>query len=218
MSASRPVVYVVDDDASWLTAVARLLRASGHVVETFASGAELLEKLPADPDGCLLADLRMPGLDGLQLQEALNRAGSPLPVVFISGHGDVPAAARAFKHGAEDFLTKLAPKEELLEAVSRALVRGAREGNERAQRTALRAAWETLTPREKEVLAWVLQGRLNKQIAGRLGLNERTVKLHRTSLTRKLGLSSVAELARWAQEAGLLPELDRLAAPRPKGQ
>jgi FixJ family two-component response regulator len=160
----------------------------------------------------------MPGLDGLELQEALERAGSPLPVVFVSGHGDVPAAARAFKHGAEDFLTKLAPKEELLDAVARALARGTREGEERARRTALRAAWETLTPREKEVLAWVLQGRLNKQIAGRLGLNERTVKLHRTSLSRKLGLGSVAELARWAQQAGLLPELDRLAVPRPKGQ
>lgn len=218
MSESRPVVYVVDDDASWRTAVARLLRASGHDVETFPSASAFLERLPADPEGCLLADLRMPGLDGLQLQEALERAGSPLPVVFVSGHGDVPAAARAFKHGAEDFLTKLVPKEELLDAVSRALERGARAGRERARRKALRAAWETLTPREREVLAWVLQGRLNKQIAGRLGLNERTVKLHRTSITRKLGLFSVAEMARWAQEAGLLPELDRLAVPRPKGQ
>lgn len=218
MSASQPVVWVVDDDASWRTAVSRLLRAFGHEVEAFASASAFLEKLPSDPEGCLLADLRMPGLDGLQLQEALERVGCPLPVVFVSGHGDVPAAARAFKHGAEDFLTKLAPKEELLDAVSRALARGAREGSERAQRRALRAAWETLTPREKEVLAWVLQGRLNKQIAGRLGLNERTVKLHRTSITRKLGLSSVAELSRWAQAAGLLPELDRLATPRPKGQ
>ena len=218
MSGNRPVVYVVDDDTSWLTALARLLRASGHAVETFPSAVAFLERLPEDPDGCLLADLRMPGLDGLQLQEALERAGSPLPVVFVSGHGDVPTAARAFKHGAEDFLTKLAPKEELLDAVSRALARGARAGRDRAHRRAMRAAWEKLTPREREVLAWVLQGRLNKQIAGRLSLNERTVKLHRTSITRKLGLSSVAELARWAQEAGLLPELDRLAVPRPKGQ
>lgn len=218
MSASGPTVFVVDDDASWLTAVARLLRASGYRVETFSSASDFLAKLPREPEGCVLADLRMPGLDGLQLQAALESAGSPLPVVFVSGHGDVPSTARAFKHGAEDFLTKLAPKEELLEALERALARGAREGREREKRRALRAAWETLTPREKEVLAWVLQGRLNKQIAGRLGLNERTVKLHRTSVTRKLGLSSVAELTRWAQEAGLLPELDRLAAPRPKGQ
>lgn len=218
MSTKGPVVYVVDDDASWRTAVARLLRASGHAVETFPSATAFLESLPPDPDGCVLADLRMPGLDGLGLQEALERAGPPLPVVFISGYGDVPAAARAFKHGAEDFLTKTAPVEELLDAVARALGRGARERRERAQREALRAGWETLTPREREVLAWVLQGRLNKQIAGRLGLNERTVKLHRTNITRKLGLSSVAEMTRWAQEAGLLPELDRLAMPRPKGQ
>lgn len=218
MSATGPVVYVVDDDASWLTAVARLLRASGYRVETFSSASDFLAKLPREPEGCVLADLRMPGLDGLQLQEALESAGSSLPVVFVSGHGDVPSTARAFKHGAEDFLTKLAPKEELLEAVERALARGAREVRERTRQRGQRAAWETLTPREKEVLAWVLQGRLNKQIAGRLGLNERTVKLHRTSVMRKLGLSSVAELTRWAQEAGLLPELDRLAAPRPKGQ
>lgn len=218
MSPSGPVVYVVDDDASWLTAVARFLRASGHAVETFPSAAEFLDRLPGNPEGCVLADLRMPGLDGHQLQEALERLGSPLPIVFVSGHGDVPDAARAFKHGAEDFLTKVAPKEELLDAVNRALARGAREGKDRAQRRALLAGWETLTPREREILAWVLQGRLNKQIAGRLGLNERTVKLHRTSITRKLRLSSVAELTRWAQEAGLLPELDRLASSRPKGQ
>ncbi|MCL4807594.1 MAG: response regulator [Thermoanaerobaculia bacterium] len=218
MSATGPTVFVVDDDASWLTAVARLLRASGYRVETFSSASDLLAKLPREPEGCVLADLRMPGLDGLQLQEELERLGSPLPVVFVSGHGDVPATARAFKHGAEDFLTKLAPKEELLEALERALARGGREREERDRIRASRVLWESLTPREREVLAWVLQGRLNKQIAGRLSLNERTVKLHRTNLTRKLGLSSVAELTRWAQEAGLLPELDRLATPRPKGQ
>jgi FixJ family two-component response regulator len=160
----------------------------------------------------------MPGLSGLDLQDALAQSDSGLPVVFVSGHGDVPATARAFKHGAEDFLTKLAPQEELLDAVARALARGAREREERDRISASRVLWESLTPREREVLAWVLQGRLNKQIAARLSLNERTVKLHRTSVTRKLGLSSVAEITRWAQEAGLLPELDRLATPRPKGQ
>jgi FixJ family two-component response regulator len=218
VTEAGPVVYVVDDDASYLAAIARLLRAAGHRVETFSSAAELLEKLPAGARGCVLADLSMPGISGLDLQDALARSAAPLPVVFVSGHGDVPATARAFKHGAEDFLTKLAPKEELLEAVGRALARGGREREERDRIRASRVLWESLTPREREVLAWVLQGRLNKQIAGRLSLNERTVKLHRTNLTRKLGLSSVAELTRWAQEAGLLPELDRLATPRPKGQ
>lgn len=218
MSGPDVVLYVVDDDASYLAATARLLRAAGYVVETFASASELLEKLPAGASGCVLADLRMPGLSGFDLQDALARSGTPLPVVFVSGHGDVPAAARAFRHGAEDFLTKLSSREELLDAVERALARGAREREERERTRASRALWESLTPREREVLAWVLQGRLNKQIAGRLSLNERTVKLHRTNPSRKLGLSSVAEMARWAQQAGLLPELDRLATPRPKGK
>lgn len=215
MTESGPVVYVVDDDASYLAATARLLRAAGHRVEAFSSAAEFLEKLPGGARGCVLADLSMPGISGLDLQDALARSASPLPVVFVSGHGDVPATARAFKHGAEDFLTKLAPKEELLEAVERALARGGREREERERIRASRALWESLTPREREVLAWVLQGRLNKQIAGRLSLNERTVKLHRTNVTRKLGISSVAELTRWAQDAGLLPEIDRLVAGGP---
>lgn len=218
MSAPGPVVYLVDDDPSYLTASSRLLKAAGHAVESFSSAAEFLEKLPAGAEGCVLADLQMPGLSGLDLQDALARSASPLPVVFVSGEGDVPSAARAFRHGADDFLTKLAPKEELLEAVERALAREARERAERERLRAERARFERLTPREREVLAWVLKGRLNKQIAGRLDLHERTVKLHRTSITTKLGLSSVAELTRWAQEAGLLPELDRLAVPRPKGQ
>ncbi|MFN7986573.1 MAG: response regulator [Thermoanaerobaculia bacterium] len=218
MSGPAPVVYLVDDDASYLAATARLLRAAGYSVEAFSSASELLRKLPPDASGCVLADLRMPGLSGLDLQDALARSESPLPVVFVSGHGDVPTTAHAFRHGAEDFLTKLAPKEELLEAVARSFARGAREREERERLRAQRARWQSLTPREREVLAWVVQGRLNKQIAARLGLHERTVKLHRTSVTRKLGLSSVAELTRWAQEAGLLPELDRLATPRPKGQ
>ena len=217
MSGTGAVVYVVDDDAAYLAATARLLRAAGYRVEPFSSASELLEKLPAGASGCVLADLQMPGLSGLNLQDALVRSAAPLPVVFVSGHGDVPATARAFKHGAEDFLTKLAPKEQLLEAVDRALARDVKERGNRERLRASRALWESLTPREREVLAWVLQGRLNKQIAGRLSLNERTVKLHRTNITRKLGLSSVAEITRWAQEAGLFPELDRLAAPHPKG-
>lgn len=218
MSDQGPVVRIVDDDRAYLVATARLLRAAGYRVETFSSGAELLEKLPADATGCVLLDVRMPGIDGLELQKALARSAAPLPVVFVSGHGDVPIAARAFRHGAEDFLTKLATKEELFEAVERALARGARERAERERRRSARALLDTLTRREREVLAWVLQGRLNKQIAGRLDLHERTVKLHRTAITRKLGLSSVAELTRWAEENGLLPDLDRLAKPRPKGQ
>jgi two-component system, LuxR family, response regulator FixJ len=211
VTEGRPVVRVVDDDASFLAAVSRLLRAAGHPVETYPSAAALLEALPSDPRGCIVTDLRMPGMDGLELQERLVRRGFPLPVVFLSGHGDVPAARNALKLGAEDFLTKTAKKEELLDAVSRALARGEAEGRERQRLRALRQQFETLTQREREVLAHVVQGRLNKQIAARLSLHERTVKLHRTSLSGKLGVSGTAELTRWAQGAGVLAELDLLA-------
>ena len=218
MSGPRPVVFVVDDDPSFLTAVSRLLRAAGFEVEPFSAAAELVARLRGDAAGCVVADLRMPGLDGLALQEALGRAGCPIPLVFLSGQADVPAAASAPMRGAEDFLTKTAPKEDLLDAVARALSRSEREREEGTRRLAQRALFARLTSREQEVLAHVVQGRLNKQIASRLDLHERTVKLHRTHLTVKLGRASVAELTRWAQEAGLLPELDRIAKGLPKGQ
>jgi len=218
VSAGGPVVFVVDDDLSFLTAVGRLFRAAGHSVETFSSGADLLARLSRGAEGCVVADLRMPGMSGLELQEALSRTGSPLPVVFLSGFGDVPTTVRALKHGAEDFLTKRAPKRDLLEAVARALARGAREREERLRRLETRVLFDRLTPRERQVLAHVVQGRLNKEIAWDLSIHERTVKLHRTSITTKLGVASVAGLTRWVQEAGLLQQLDEAAARFPKGQ
>jgi FixJ family two-component response regulator len=217
MKEARPVVYLVDDDASFLAALARLLKAAGHTVETQPSAEALLAALPEEASGCIVADLRMPGLDGLELQERLLRRGAPLPVVFLSGHGDIPAAARAMKLGAEDFLTKTAQKEDLLDAVSRALSRGACEREERVRLRGLRELFESLTPRERQVLAHVVQGYPNREIASRLSLHERTVKLHRTSLSAKLGVSGTAELTRWAQEAGLLDRLDLLATDHPKG-
>lgn len=214
MSGS-PVVYVVDDDASFRRAIARLLRAEGFDVEAFGSAREFLAALRPDSEGCVLADLSMPGMDGLELQGLLAAGSNPLPVVFLSAHGDVPAAARALKRGAVDFLTKQAEKRDLLEAIGRALGRGAAERAERGLRAERRGLFESLSPREREIFAHVVQGRLNKQIASRLGIGERTVKLYRSGLTTKLGISSVAELTRWAQEAGLLPELDRVAASPP---
>jgi FixJ family two-component response regulator len=157
-------------------------------------------------------------MSGLEFQEALTQSGNPLPVVFLSGHGDVPTTVHALKHGAEDFLTKRAPKKDLFEAVDRALARDAGEREARARRLESRARFERLTPRERQVLAHVVQGRPNKQIAWELSIHERTVKLHRTSITTKLGVGSVAELTRWVQDAGLLPELDDAARPLPKGQ
>jgi two-component system response regulator FixJ len=203
MTLSPPVIHVVDDDPSFLTAVSRLLRASGFAVKTFASAGELLSGLAAGTHGCVIADLRMPRVSGLELQEALVEAGNAIPVVFLTGNGDIPSTVRAMRRGAEDFLSKRAPKGELLDAVRRAVARDVQRHAERARLSELRAPFAALTPRESEVLAHVLRGRLNKQIARDLGVDERSVKRHRTSIMAKLGLQSVAELAHLVHAAGL---------------
>jgi FixJ family two-component response regulator len=195
------VVHLVDDDSSFLTSMSRLLLASGYEVKTFTSATGFLNQLAPDATGCVVADLRMPGQSGLDLQDALAKAGCPMPVVFLTGHGDIPASVRAMRHGAEDFLTKRAPKDELLAAVQRALERGARENARRLRLREIRDRLDRLTPREREVLDLVVRGKLNKEIAGELAIHERTVKLHRTSITSKLQVHSVAELTRLVLEA-----------------
>ena len=205
MSDATPVVHVVDDDASFLVALARLLRAAGYTVRTFASAAEFLAQR-GDAAGCVVADLRMPGMDGLDLQQALLRGANGLPVVFLSGEGDIPTTVRAMRQGAEDFLTKTASKEDLLAAVDRALARDARQRAEASQLRTLQARIATLTPRELAVLRQVVEGRLNKQIAADLGIGERMVKLHRTAITTKLQVRSVADLTRLVQAAGSCDE------------
>lgn len=202
-SFREATIYVVDDDVSHLRSITRLLRAAGFEVVMHDSAAELLADLRADAAGCVLTDLMMPGMDGIDLQAELRKAGNPLPVVFLTGHGDVPATVRAMKGGAEDFLTKNAPMEELLAAVNRALERNARDRLENAELRAKRQVFGTLTERETQILRLVLQGLLNKQIAADLGIHERTVKLHRTHITTKLGVHSVAELSRLVQDAQL---------------
>jgi FixJ family two-component response regulator len=199
------VVHVVDDDPSFLKAISRFLRAAGFAVEPYATAGDFLARREPGARGCVVADLRMPGASGLDLQAALAKATDPLPVVFLTGQGDIPSTVRAMKQGAEDFLTKGAPKEELLAAVRRALERDAREQAERARSSELERRLSNVTAREREVLALVVRGKLNKEIAAELGIHERTVKLHRTSLTTKLGVRSVAQLTRLAQEAGILP-------------
>jgi FixJ family two-component response regulator len=196
LSPEPGTVFIVDDDASFLRSISRLLRAAGYSVQAFDSAKKFLEQLAPGMSGCVLADLQMPGLNGLELQEALAKSANPLPVVFLSAQGDIPTTVKAMRRGAEDFLTKLSPKEKLLDAVGRALARGAQESK-------LRGRLGLLTPRELEVLEYVVRGRMNKQIADDLGINERTVKLHRTNLTRRLEVRSVAELTRLAEEAGL---------------
>lgn len=208
--APAPVVHLVDDDASVLAALSRLLRASGFAARTFGSAAEFLAAREQDNGpGCVLADVRMPGMTGLELQAALARSHDPLPIVFLTGHADIPSSVRAMRDGAEDFIEKGAPKEQILAAVLQALARDAQERESRTRQRELRARFESLTKRELEVLGHVVQGRLNKQIAGDLDIHERTVKLHRTAITTKLRVQSVAELTRLTDEAGLF----RSAAP-----
>jgi len=215
MNATGPIVHVVDDDASFLTAISRLLRANGFSVKTYSSAHKFLVHRDADAPGCVLADLQMPEMSGLDLQAALAQTSNPLPILFLTGHGDIPSSVQAMRDGAEDFLEKRAPKEQLLDAVTRALARDSREREARGRQRELRALFDTLTDREREVLAHVVQGRLNKQIAWDLGIHERTVKLHRTAITTKLKLQSVAELTHFTQEAGLFAELIQTF---PKGQ
>ena len=202
MPDRAPTVFIVDDDASFLTSVERQLRAAGFAVSAYSSASDFLAGCPPDASGCVLADLQMPGMDGIALQEALAKSDNPLPVVFLTGQGDIPTSVKAMRRGAEDFLTKTAPGDELLAAIRRAVARDDRERGERNQRRALHERFERLTPREREVLAQVLRGRLNKQIAADLGIDERSVKRHRSSLMGKLAVGSVAELAQLAAGTG----------------
>lgn len=211
MSTTEPTVHIVDDDTSFSTATARLLRASGFAVKTFSSAGEFLAQRDKDEPGCVVVDLQMPKMNGLELQAALARTRHPLPVLFLTGNGDIPSSVRAMRDGAEDFLEKRAPKAKLLDAVRRALARDEVEREIRTRQRALRARLDSLSGREMEVLGHVVQGKLNKQIADELGIHERTVKLHRTAITTKLGVPSVAELTRLAHEAGIF-------ATFPKGQ
>jgi FixJ family two-component response regulator len=190
-----------------------MLRASGFQVKTHSSASQFLQNLPAAGAGCVVADLQMPGLNGLDLQAALARTNNPLPVLFLTGQGDIPSSVRAMRQGAEDFLTKTAPREELLEAVKRALARDARERCDRIRVAELRSRFEALTPREREVLQHVLRGQLNKQIAGHLGIDERSVKRHRTSIMAKLQVQSVAELTHLVHAAGLASGVIRSLPP-----
>jgi len=194
--SQRATIYVVDDDVSYLRSISRFLRASGFHVTIHNSPAEFLSELRPGMRGCVITDLMMPEMDGTALQEALRNAGCRLPVIFLTGHGDIPTSVQAMRHGAEDFLTKRAPKEDLLDAVTRALAHNEKDLARLSKIQALKKPFESLSPRETEVLRHVVQGKLNKQVAADLGIHERTVKLHRTNLTGKLGVHSVAELTR----------------------
>jgi FixJ family two-component response regulator len=202
-ASPTPTIHVVDDDQSFRTAVTRLLRAVKYELRGYESAAEFLNSDPCPGPGCILLDLRMPGASGLDLQQSLARMEERLPIIFLTGHGDIPASVRAMKAGAVDFLTKPVRREALLRAVQNALGVDAQGRAARAVLRELQNRYENLTPREREVLAHVVSGKLNKQIAFDLGTAERTIKAHRASIMGKLGVQSVAELVRLAQELGI---------------
>lgn len=207
MTAAAPLIHVVDDDADFQAAVSRLLRAAGYEVRCYSSAGEFLVAKPEDRPGCILLDLRMPGPSGLEMQEALARMPWQRPIVFMSGHGDVPTTVRAIKAGAVDFLVKPVPRDALLGAIRNALAREAEGRDERERLAVWRERLGTLSARELEVLRGVVAGKLNKVIAGELGAAERTVKAHRAQVMDKLGAASLAELVQIAgrlRAAGLL--------------
>jgi FixJ family two-component response regulator len=196
-------VHLVDDDPSVLRALSRFLNSRGYDVRPFASAQEFLDRHDPSVPGCAILDLSMPGFDGLKLQQTLAADGVQLPIIFLTGTGDIPSSVRAIQAGALDFLTKPARKEDLLKAISRAEASDAHARRARSELAALQARITSLTPREREVLSHVVAGQLNKQIAGDLGTTEKTIKFHRSRMMQKLGIRSVADLVRLAEKAGI---------------
>jgi FixJ family two-component response regulator len=205
VSEGDPTVFVVDDDPSVRKSTERLVRSMGFSVRTFESAQSFVDAARADGPACLVLDVELPGRSGLELQRELARSGVEIPIIFVTGHGDIPMTVRAMKDGAAEFLTKPVPSKELLSAIHAAIERDrARLGARRAG-AALRERFERLTPREREVMALVVTGLLNKQIAGELGATERTVKFHRAHLMKKMEAESLAELVRMAGLLGIGP-------------
>jgi FixJ family two-component response regulator len=200
---AQSVVFVIDDDASVRSALGSLIRSVGLKFEAFGSAAEFLQRKPPDIPSCLVLDVRLPGLSGLDFQLDLAKANIHLPIIFISGHGDIPMTVRAMKSGAVEFLTKPFRDQDMLDAIRLALDRDhARRENESIV-AKLRAKLDTLTPREREVMALVTAGLMNKQIAGEIGISEITVKVHRGNVMRKMGARSLANLVRMADTLGI---------------
>ena len=198
-----PTVFVVDDYAPVRSSISRLLRAAGFAVAAFGSPQEFLAQYDPRIPGCLVLDLDMPAVNGFELQRILAKKGSLLPIIFLTGHGDIPKSVRAMKHGASDFLTKPVNDKDLLAAVRVAIERDALARREQAKLSEIRARLATLTPREREVLEHVVAGKLNKQIAEDLGVTEATIKMHRARVMAKMKVQAVADLVRLAERCGI---------------
>jgi FixJ family two-component response regulator len=205
MTPDSATVYIVDDDAAVRKALTRLLRAAGFNVVCCSSSTEYLQQDDRTVTGCVLLDVAMPGISGLDLQEALAESGCERSIVFITGHGDIPKSVRAMKAGAIDFLTKPFDEEKVLAAVRLGIEKDLQARQLRNQRTSIEQRMATLTPREREVLEHVISGKINKQIAAAIGTVEKTVKVHRARVMAKLEVNSVAELVRVAEQAGITP-------------
>jgi two-component system response regulator FixJ len=200
-----PTVFIIDDDASVCKSLSRLLRAAGYETETFTSAEQFLKREHGSGTGCIVLDVRMPGLSGVDLQDKLSKADYSMPIIFITGHGNIPMSVQAMKKGAVDFLTKPFDHDELLQAVENAIEKDRKARAERTEVYDIEKRVEMLTPREYEILRYVVIGMINKQIAMKLGIAEKTVKVHRGRIMKKLCADSVAELVRLAEKAGIEP-------------